>query len=430
MLTNLSRINLLLRSFCSHSDAIKNATSPEKALKLYAQLHRQCSPIDSYTILFTLKASTFMKDLPIINHLHAHIHKMGYGSHVYVATALLGGYVTTSLRDAIQLFDEMPSRNIVTWNTLINGFLRAGDVETGRRLFEEMPDRDSVSWSTMIAWHMSNGYEVKGLALFKEMTLPQRLKPDQITLGAVLMGCARMGSMGILVGKLFHGFVIKNHWKLNVEFGTCLVDMYAKVGCLRNACLVFDMMEVKNVVTWTALICGAAQHGFGKEALLLFDRMVESGVNPNELTFTGILSACAQAGLLEEGRKHFNMIEAYCLRPRIQHYGCMVDLLGKAGLVVEAFEVIKTMPMEPNVVIWGSFLLSCKLHKQFDLAERFIERIMSVVTPENDGGVYSLVADLYVLNGRWHDAERVRKLMLNQNVRKTRGSSHLNSGMI
>ncbi|XP_024200021.1 pentatricopeptide repeat-containing protein At2g01510, mitochondrial [Rosa chinensis] len=185
---------------------------------------------------------------------------------------------------------------------------------------------------------------------------------------------------------------------------------------------VFELMQEKNVMAWTALICGSAQHGYSKEALCLFEMMQNSGVRPNELTFTGVLSACVNTRLVEEGRTYFNLIEESGLELRIQHYGCMVDLYGKAGLLEEAYDFIKNMRLEPNIAVWGAFLSACKEHKQFEMAERVVEEVMKMVKPENDSG-YSLIADLYVLGGKWDDAERVRKLMVNHKVRKVRGSS-------
>ncbi|KAM7524753.1 hypothetical protein LguiA_014655 [Lonicera macranthoides] len=418
----------IFRSFNSWSLAIRNASSPHKALHLYSQMQRQSTRFDSFSILFTLKSCTHLLSLPIICHLHAHILKLGFNYHVYVATSLLHSYVVISFDDACYLFDEMPERNTVTWNTMITGYSRSGDVEKAWKVFGEMPARDLASWSAMIAVYVNNGCWGKGLTLFQKMMLNEKLKPDQVTLGSVLAGCGQMGSIGLLLGKSIHGFATKNEWELNVELGTILVDMYAKCGFLKNACKVFDVMQEKNVMSWTALICGSSQHGYGEEALSVFEKMIEMGVKPTELTFTGVLNACAQTGLVEEGRRFFKMIEEYGLRPRIQHYGCMVELFGKAGQLGEAYEVINTMPLEPNVVIWGSFLSSCKVHKQFELAERVINRVLAVVRPENNGGVYSLICDLYVLCDKWDEAEKMRKLMIKQNVMKARGSSFIRSG--
>lgn len=420
---------MVYRALSTWSLAIKNAKTPQRALSVYTQMQRIGVPFDSFAILFTLKSCTPLQNLPIIRHLHAHIIKEGFFPHVYVATALLNAYVVPCFRDAYNLFDEIPVKNAVTWNTMITAYSRCGHVEKAREVFNDMPLRDIASWSAIISGYMNNGLWKEGVTLFREMVITvEELKPDEVMLGLILTGCSHMGSIGLLLGKSVHGFAIKNEWELNAKFGTCLVDMYLKCGVLRNACVVFDMMRDRNVVAWTALICGAVQHGYGNEALAIFEKMKEAGVRPNELTLTGVLSACAQSGLVEQGRGYFRMIEEYGLKPTIQHYGCMVDLFGKAGLLGEAYEVINSMAFEPNVVIWGSFLSSCKLHKQFEMAERVIDRVMKMVRPENDGGVYTLIADLYVLSDKWGESERVRELMLNHNVRKARGSSFIRSG--
>ncbi|XP_073135792.1 pentatricopeptide repeat-containing protein At1g33350-like [Henckelia pumila] len=414
--------------------AIKKASSsssPLQALQLYSQLHRQSLPVDSFSILFALNSCSHISHgINIVRHLHAHLLKLGFGAHTYVATSLLHAYVIQHFHDARMLFDEMPSRNVVTWNVMITGFSRQGDVRNAYTFFHDMPLRDLGSWCALIAGYMHNARWKEGLALFREMVDDQCLKPNQMILCSVLSGCGRIGSAGLLLGKSVHGFATKTEWKLNVELSTCLIDLYTKYGLLNNAFLMFNMIKDSNVVTWTTLICGAAQNGYGKEALLIFEKMMKSGATPNETTFTGLLTACVQAGMVEEGRRYFRMLKECGLRPRIQHYGCMIDLFGKAGLLGDAYEVISTMPLEPNVVIWSSFLSSCKLHRQFKMAEKVIDQVMGIVRPENDGGVYSLISDLYVLSGKWSEAESLRKYMCNQHVRKVRGSSCITSGVL
>lgn len=398
-------------------------------MHIYSQLHRQNLHLDSFDILFTIKSCTRLSNPIIIHHLHSHIIKLGFICNVYVATSLLHSYATTSFEEARKLFGELPVRNAVTWNTMISGYINSGHIEKAREIFDQMPLRNVESCSTMVAAYFSNGLYDHGLTLVKEMMIKEGIKPDQVAVGAILSGCSHMGSIGLLLGKSVHGYVVKNGWELNVQTGTIFVDMYAKCGFLKYASQVFELMKEKNVMCWTALICGAAKHGYGKEVLSLFEMMRKTGVNPNEMTFTGILSACAHTGLVQEGRKYFNMMEEYYgLKPRIQHYGCMIDLFGKAGLLNEAYEVIRTMGFEPNVVIWGSFLVACRDHKKFEMAERVIEEVLRMVKPENDGGVYSLICDLYAMNGKWGDAERVRRLMLEKNVKKARGYSFTQVG--
>ncbi|XP_065860623.1 pentatricopeptide repeat-containing protein At1g33350-like [Euphorbia lathyris] len=420
-----------IKCFSSWASAIKNASSPHVALGLFSQMHRQAIPLDSFSIVFTLKSCLPLHNssISIIRHLHSHIIKAGIHTNIYVATSLLHCYVSTSFLDACLLFDKMPERNTITWNTMITGYARSGNINKARAIFEEMPTRNVPSWSSMISTYIDSRNWDEGFSLFREMMTTGELKPDRVTIGTVLSGCTQLGTLGLLVGKSVHGYSMKNGLEMDVKIGTILVDMYAKCGYLKNARQVFDLMQEKNVVTWTAVICGMAQHGFSQEALTLFKMMEEANVRPNELTFTGILNACAHSGLLEEGRKYFRMIEEYGLEHRIQHYGCMIDLFCKAGLLEKAYEVIEAKKLENDVVIWGSFLSACKEHKQFDMAERVIEKVLRVIKPEINGGVYTLISDLYALNGKWDDAERVRKLMLSRSVRKSRGSSFIRSGL-
>ncbi|KAK4803063.1 hypothetical protein SAY86_001266 [Trapa natans] len=362
-------------------------------------------------------------------HLHSHIIKLGFSSHVHVATALINVYATSSLREACKLFDEMPRRNSVTWNVMVTCHARARDVESARRLFDEIPSRDSVSWSVMIDAYLSSGKWADGFGLFRQMLAgPTGPKPDQVTMGSVLSACAQTGSLGLMVGKSIHSFAVKNGWEINVDMGTMLIDMYAKCGLMKYALKLFKLMEERNLLTWTALICGSAQNGHSKEALALFEVMRKTGLQPNEMTFTGVLSACANNGLVEDGRRYFKMLEECGVKPRIQHYGCMVDLFGKAGLLEEAYELIHKMEFEPNVVVWGSYLAACKTHKRFDMAEGVIDRVTSALRPQRDGGVYMLISDLYVLNDKWDEARKIREHMLDQRARKVRGSSFIKTG--
>lgn len=416
------------QAFNSWAKAIKNSSSPNQALNLYSQMHRKSIPFNTFSILYTLKSITQLQKTSLLYHLHAHILKLGFSTHVYVATSLLHAYVVASFDDAKNLFDEMPEKNTITWNTIVKGYSNLGQIVKARKVFDEMPEKDLASWSTMIACYVNNGDLRSGLALFRGVfSMDTCLKPDQVMLGTILSACGQTGSIAAMLGKSIHGYILKNNWVLNVELGTALVDMYSKFGFLKKAAIVFTIMENRNVLSWTVLICGAAQNGFGKEALSIFEEMIKAGkVKPNKLTFTGVLSACAQAGLIDEGRKYFKMIEkCYNIEPTIQHYGCLVDMFGKKGLLGEALKVIEEMKLKPNVVIWGSFLSACKLHKQFEMAESVIDRVMEVVDPENNGGVYTLISDIYVLNNKWDEAERVRRLMEKQNVKKTRGSSFI-----
>ncbi|KAI6698647.1 hypothetical protein NL676_018766 [Syzygium grande] len=367
------------RSFNAWARSIRKAAvshphRPHKAFDLYSRMHRCSIPFDSFSVLYTVRSCANLRDPTVIRHLHCHAVKLGFGSHVYVASSLLHAYVVASFRDARVLFDEMPQRTTVSWNTMITGFAKSGDVEKAGSVFAEMPRRDVSSWSAMIAAYVNYGSVVSGLVLFREMMVKERLFPDQVTVCSALTGCARIGSCGLLAGKSIHGFVVKNSWEMNVAIGTVLVDMYTKCGFFKQAVRIFDMMKEKNVMTWTALICGSAQHGFSEEALSLFEIMQKEG-----------------------------------------------------GLLDEACETIQTMKYEPNVIVWTAYLSACKMHNQFGLAERVIDRVLRMVKPENDGGIYTLICDIYVLSGKWDEAQRIRELMTKESVRKATGSSSVKS---
>ncbi|XP_068655510.1 pentatricopeptide repeat-containing protein At2g20540-like [Aristolochia californica] len=381
--------------------------------------------VDSYSALFALKASSRLSDPSTVCQLHAHLCKNGLNSHLYVGTALLGSYVYSSLDAAVHLFDEMPERNVVTWNTMITAYSKSGKVERAREVFDFMLTRDLSSWSAMIAGYMDNGNYSQGLALFRQMVSHEMLMPDEMSLMTLLSECTRRGLAGLL-GKSIHAYVQKNGWPLNVALGTALVDMYTKSGFLQYAMQIFKTMKERNVMTWSAMICGLALHGYGHRALSMFEKMKEANVQPNEITFTGILNACKYTGLVDLGRKNFiSMIADYGLEPRIQHYGCMVDLLGRAGLLDEAYEFIETMKLEPNIVVWSSFLAACKTHGRFDMVDRALKPVMLLAKPDRDGGVYTLISDLYALRSKWEDVEQMRKSMLKDNVKKVGGSSFI-----
>ena len=306
---------------------------------------------------------------------------------------------------------------------MISGYGTVGDLYKARILFDEMPKRDVASWSAMIGGYLDSGKWVEAFRLFHDLVEENNVKPDQLILVQLLSCCASKASLR-LVGKSIHAYVWKDDVEMNVPLGTCLIDMYAKSGCLRSAHLVFDGMPEKNVMPWSAMICGLAMHGHGEDALMFFKLMKDHKVRPNEITFTGVLSACCHAGLVEEGRKNFHsMVEDFGITPSIHHYGCMVELLGKAGMIDEAYDLMGKMKDEPNIVIMTSILASCKMHRNLAIAEKLIRRVLRMASPEVDGGVYTLVSDLYAMRGKWNDAEHVRMMMDEAFVKKKRGLS-------
>ncbi|XP_008795784.2 pentatricopeptide repeat-containing protein ELI1, chloroplastic-like [Phoenix dactylifera] len=426
-LLRLTRAPLSHFFLSASASAIRKASSHDEALRLFKLRFQRrrpgLEPFETHAAVFTLKASS---SAPlVVPHLHAHFLKSGLFADVHVASALLHNYALSSFSLARLLVDEIPNGNIVTANTMLTCYSRHGRLGEARSLFNSMKEKDIVSWSAMIGGYMDAGHRTHGLALFREMMKAGHPKPDPLMLVTLLSGCASTGSLRLL-GKSIHAYAEKNGIEVNVQLGTSLIDMYARSGCLISAFRVFERMRERNVMHWTAMICGLAMHGHGKEAVAFFDRMREVGVRPNEITFTGVLSACCHAGLIEEGQRYFcSMVEEFGYKPQIHHYGCMVDLFAKAGRLEDAYAIIESMRMEPNIIVWTCFLAACKKYKNFEIAEKGIEKVLSMAIPNEDGGVYALISDLYALGGRWNDVERVRKLMDKHSVKKSRGSSFL-----
>ncbi|KAJ0982905.1 hypothetical protein J5N97_011160 [Dioscorea zingiberensis] len=382
-------------------------SSPEHALSLYKTLaqrggaghtHHHDS-FAAHAAVFAIKSfSSSPQSSLLVPQLHSHLIKTNLLSHVYVATALLHAYSLASLPHARLLFDEIPNRNVVTANTMITCFARHDDLSAARSLFNAMPERDVASWSAIIGGYMARTCRTQGLALFREMMEGGQVMPDQLMLVTVLAGCANTGSFTLL----------ENLFMLTVRS------------------MVFERMPERNVMHWTAMICGLAFNGHGNDALAFFREMRQARVIPNEITFTGVLNACCHAGLVEEGQKYFcSMVEEFSLEPGIHHYGCMVELFAKVGRLEEAYGVIQSMKVEPNIIVWTSLLAACKKHGKFEVAEKVIDKVLAMVDPDEDGGIYTLISDLYAIVGRWSDAERVRMLMDENNVRKNRGSSFI-----
>ncbi|PNY14159.1 pentatricopeptide repeat-containing protein at3g18970-like protein [Trifolium pratense] len=288
-----------------------------------------------------------------------------------------------------------------------------------------MPERNVVTWNAMITGYCwlkdGNGKNaVNGLCLFKEMLLMvggSEVRPNDTTLVCLLSAASQLGMMEI--GVCLHGFAVKMLCKVedDVFIGTGLVDMYSKCGCLESALYVFWRMKFRNVLTWTAMTTGLAIHGRGEEALEILYKMESDGVRPNETTFTSLLSACCHAGLVEEGLQLFrDMEQKFGVVPRIQHYGCVVDLLGKNGNLNEAYDFILAMPISPDAVIWRSLLSACKIHGDVVMGEKvgrfllqFKEHSYAELAHKSED--YVALSNVYASAERWNDVETVRKKM-------------------
>ncbi|XP_043707930.1 pentatricopeptide repeat-containing protein At5g15300-like [Telopea speciosissima] len=321
------------------------------------------------------------------------------------------------------LLHSIPVKNVVSWNTLIARYVKLCNIEAARRMFEEMPEKDAVSWNSMIAGYVQSKDYNGALELFRQMQAC-RVEATDITLTSVLGACAEMGALGF--GREIHELLKRQEFKIEGFLGNALLDMYAKCGSLNFAWEVFDGMKMKHVSCWNSMIVALAVHGYCEEALELFSTMEMrfDEVRPNRITFIGVLIACSHKGLVEEGRQYFaRMIGEYKIRPDIKHYGCMVDLLSRCGLLDEAYHIIKTMPFDANSVLWRTLLGACRNYGHVELAEEAFRRL-AVLEPLRDGD-WVLLSNTYAEAKRWDDVERVRNEMIGLRILKKPGSSQI-----
>lgn len=322
--------------------------------------------------------------------------------------AMIDGYVKKGCVEmARELFDEMKERNVVSWTSMVSGYCGNGDVENARLMFDRMPEKNVFTWNAMIGGYCQNKRSHEALELFREMQMASSVEPNEVTVVCVLPAVADLGALDL--GRWIHRFVQRKKLDRLVRVGTTLVDMYAKCGEIMKAKLVFEKMAERETASWNALINGFAVNGCAMEALEVFARMMEEGFRPNEVTMMGVLSACNHCGLVEEGRRWFKTMERFGIVPQIEHYGCMVDLLGRAGCLDEAEKLIQNMPYNANGIILTSFLFACGYFNDVSRAERVMKEVVKM--DEDDAGNYVMLRNLYATEQRWTDVEGVKQMM-------------------
>ncbi|KAL2906377.1 Pentatricopeptide repeat-containing protein ELI1 chloroplastic [Bienertia sinuspersici] len=304
---------------------------------------------------------------------------------------------------------------------LLDVYAKHGHLDDARLMFDEIQKKDVVCWNVMIDGYAQNGRPNDALELFQQM-LKAKLKPNEVTLLPVLSACGQLGALEL--GKWVHSYIVSNKIQVNVHVGTALIDMYAKCGGLEDARLVFDGITCKDVVAWNSMIVGYAMHGFSKEALQLFDELRRMGFRPTDITFIGVLNACAHAGLVPEGKEFFSMMkEEYNLEPKVEHYGCMVNLLGRAGQVEEAYLLAKDIDTDADPVLWGTLLGACRLHGNISLGEEIAEFLVSRNLASD--GTYVLLSNMYAGAGNWDGVAKVRAMMREKGIQKEPGCSSI-----
>lgn len=341
--------------------------------------------------------------------------------HVVVCNVLMLGYVEFGLiGEAKRAFDSMPRRNAYSWSIMIKGFMKNKMVSEAREVFDGLPEKDVVSWTSMITGCTQCEKFVEALDIFVEMMSSGTCSPNGYTFSSVLHACS--GCSSLATGNQLHACLLKFGIPFDVVHGSSLVDMYAKCGDIAAAFCVFESMTTKNLVSWNSIVGGYARHGLADRALEEFQRMVLCDFLPDRISFINVLSACVHGGKVKEAEAIFDSMEVeFGVQAEMEHYSCMVDLYGKAGQLEKAEEVIKTMPFEPDVVVWGALLGACGIHSCLELGE-FAAMGMSKVEHDHPA-VYTTLSKIYGENGARSGVFQLETMIEKWRARKQKARS-------
>lgn len=406
-----------LRNVVSWTTLIAGYTqlgSGEESLILFKQMQRAGIGADEFALASVLGACADLSALMQGKQAHSHVIKSGFESDLILRSALVDMYANCkSMDDAYEIFEETPQKDIVSWNGIIAGYMKCGNMVAASQAFNNMPEKNVISWTTMIPGYIDHMHCKEALALGHQMHIAG-IKPDERTLISFLQACAGLGVLGQV--KQVHAQTITNGFEQNMVLATAITDVYAKCGSIDDARTLFDSMTHKDVVSWNAIIIAYGKRGFAKEALQLFEQMQQADIKPDHITFIGILSACSQAGLVDQGRQYFDNISRdnniACIS---EHYAYMVDILGRAGLLDKAHEFVNLMPVQSTAEVWEALLCASRVHFNVELG-RYAAEFLTELKPQH-ASAYVVLLNIYAAGGLWEDAAKVRKLMEDRGVR-------------
>ncbi|KAI3950449.1 hypothetical protein MKW92_026379 [Papaver armeniacum] len=442
-----------------------------------AILTQQCPPLSRN---LTVTSCSTVSD---VHRFHTQMIKHGNYSDGFIGDRLVTMYAKSgSVDSALKLFEEIPDKDLISWNSMIVVFAQRGDVKKSFSLFSKMRSemgmepnevtlisfflihcyvvkfgflseikvvnslvnmygkcqcvdaacelfktisfKNLVSWNSMIAAYSQNGFLEDAINLFNSMRRVG-FGPDRATIVTLLQVCAKLAAEK--QGKAMHGCIVSSGFSSDMPIATALIRVYAKSGRLDASYEAFSEISYPDKIAWTAILAGYAIHGYATEAIKVFDLMVKNGAKPDHVTFTHILSACSHSGLIEEGKNYFQiMSKVYGVEPDVDHYSCMVDLLGRLGRLDEARELIEAMPMDPNPGVWGALIGACRVHHNIKLGKEIAEKLFMLdpTDPRN----YIMLSNMYSASGLWREASKVRVLMKERGLKKDPGCSFIEHG--
>lgn len=363
--------------------------NPEEAMRIFQKMLDQGVEPTNVTIMEALHACADLGDLERGIFVHKLLDQLKLGTDVSMTNSLISMYSKCKKVDiAADIFSKLQGKTLVSWNAMILGYAQNGRVNEALNYFCKMRSKN--------------------------------IKPDSFAMVSVIPALAELSV--IRHAKWIHALVIRSCFEKNVFVMTALIDMYAKCGAVGTARALFDMMNERHVTTWNVMIDGYGTHGLGKAAVELFNKMLEGPTKPNDITFLCAISACSHSGLVEEGIHYFTSLKKdYGIEPVMDHYGAMVDLLGRAGRLNEAWDFIQKMPIEPGITVFGAMLGACKIHKNVELGEKAANRLFEL--DPDEGGYHVLLANIYAAASMWDKLAKVRTIMEKKGLQKTPGCS-------
>uniref|UniRef100_A0A5K1GGY2 Pentacotripeptide-repeat region of PRORP domain-containing protein n=2 Tax=Nymphaea colorata TaxID=210225 RepID=A0A5K1GGY2_9MAGN len=398
-------------------DGFLKAGQIQKAFEFYGRMQHDNVKPNKVTITNFLSICGDLLFLFEGQQLHGLVIKIGLDSYDFIHTTVIHMYAACGRMDLAHLqFVSGANRNISASNALIAGYVKHNRLDQARRIFDRMQNRDVVSWSSMVSGYAQSGQFEMALHLFYDMQ-KSGIRPNEITLVSVLSAIS--GSGDLRQGVWIHEYIYRNSIPLNDNLSAGLIDMYAKCGNINDALGLFHYIrnKCKSISPWNSIINGLAMHGYAEQSLSIFSDSQKIGLEPNSITFIGVLCACCHAGFVELGEAYFrSMTKQYRIQPNIKHYGCMVDLLGRAGRLEDAKELINSMPVKPDVVIWGSLLAACRSHGDVEMGE-WAAKCLVDLEPSHGGGRV-LLSNIYAGAGRWDEVHRIRRVMRRRKVQK------------
>ncbi|XP_057470040.1 LOW QUALITY PROTEIN: pentatricopeptide repeat-containing protein At3g51320-like [Actinidia eriantha] len=427
-------------TFCINSviKAYVCSNVPQEAVVFYFEMLRNGFVPNSFTFPPLVSSCAKAGCSKLGQTCHGQAIKNGVDFVLPVENSLIHFYACCGLVDfSRKVFVEMSLRDMVSWNSIVDGYAKVGELGIAHKLFDEMPQRNVISWNVMITGYLNSGNPGCSLKLFRRM-MKMGLRGSDTTMVSVLTACGR--SARLKEGRSVHGSLIRTSLCSRLIIDTALIDMYSKCRRVDVANLVFDRTSVTNLICWNAMILGHCLHGNPEDGLNLYAKMVDTTCSrdgekslderqellPDEVTFVGILCACARRGLLVEGRNYFSqMSELFSIKPSFAHYWCMANLFAGVGQVQEALEIIRSMPVNEDVslesLLWARLLGSCRFEGNVNLGEEIADVLIEL---ESDNpSSYALLLNVYSVAGRWEDVARVKQMMKERGVKNVAGCS-------